>query len=160
MIYAVEVGHMDLTPDEVRGLRDYLNAGGLLVVDDFWGTREWDQFEHNMRLVLPGRPIVDVPPGHPLFSTFYDISEIKQVPNVGNARRITYFGEGSTSEQDGYVPHVRGILDDRGELMVLINWNTDLGDAWEWAEDPRYPLEYSTYAYEVGSNMIVYGMSH
>ncbi|GMV05765.1 MAG: hypothetical protein AMXMBFR53_20420 [Gemmatimonadota bacterium] len=160
MIYAVEVGYMDLTPEEVHGLRDFLEAGGLLVVDDFWGSWQWAQFERNMRLVLPGRPIVDLPLSHPLFSSFYDIDEIKQVPNVGAARRITYFGGGDTSEQDGYYPYVRAILDDRGEIMVLINWNTDLGDAWEWAEDPMYPLEYSTYAYEMGANMIVYGMSH
>ncbi|MDP2959117.1 MAG: DUF4159 domain-containing protein, partial [Longimicrobiales bacterium] len=160
LIYAVEVGYMELAPEEVRGLRDFLNAGGMLVVDDFWGTRQWAQFERNMRLVLPGRPIVDLPLNHPLFSSFYDITEVMQVPNVGSARRITYFGEGDTSEQDGYVPYVRAILDDRGEIMVLINWNTDLGDAWEWAEDPMYPLKFSTYAYEMGANMIVYGMSH
>lgn len=160
MIYAVEVGYMDLTPEEVRGLRDYLNAGGMMVVDDFWGSQQWAQFEANMRRVLPGRPIVDLPLSHPLFSTFYDIDVIKQVPNVGAARRITYFGYGETSERDGYYPYVKAILDDRGEIMVLINWNTDLGDAWEWAEDPMYPLEYSTYAYEMGANMIVYGMSH
>jgi hypothetical protein len=155
LIYAVEVGYMDLTQDEVRGLRDYLNAGGMMVVDDFWGTREWAQFEYNMRRVLPGRPIVELPPEHPMFTTFYDITEIKQVPNVRQAA----WG-GPTYERDGYVPHVRAILDDHGEIMVLINWNTDLGDAWEWAEDPRYPLQYSTYAYEIGANMIVYGMSH
>jgi hypothetical protein len=155
LIYAVEVGYMDLTDEEVHGLRGFLNAGGMMVVDDFWGSREWAQFEYNMRRVLPGRPIVELPPDHPLFTTFYDITEIKQVPNVGQAAR-----GGPTWERDGYVPHVRAILDDHGEIMVLINWNTDLGDAWEWAEDPRYPLEYSTYAYEIGSNMIVYGMSH
>jgi hypothetical protein len=155
LIYAVEVGYMDLTQDEVRGLRDFLNAGGMMVVDDFWGTREWAQFEYNMRRVLPGRPIVELPPEHPMFTTFYDITEIKQVPNVRQAA----WG-GPTYERDGYVPHVRAILDDHGEIMVLINWNTDLGDAWEWAEDPRYPLQYSTYAYEIGANMIVYGMSH
>lgn len=155
LIYAVEVGYMDLTQEEVRGLRDYLNAGGMMVVDDFWGSREWAQFEYNMRRVLPGRPIVELPPEHPLFTTFYDITEILQVPNVRQAA----WG-GPTYERDGYVPHVRAILDDHGEIMVLINWNTDLGDAWEWAEDPRYPLRYSTYAYEVGANMIVYGMSH
>ena len=44
--------------------------------------------------------------------------------------------------------------------MVVINWNTDLGDAWEWAEDPIYPLVYSTYAWKLAVNMIVYGMSH
>ena len=155
LVYAVEVGYMDLTQEEVHGLRDYLNAGGMMVVDDFWGSREWAQFEYNMRRVLPGRPIVELPPEHPMFTTFYDITEIKQVPNVRQAAR-----GGPTWERDGYEPHVRAILDDRGEIMVLINWNTDLGDAWEWAEDPRYPLEYSTYAYEIGANLVVYGMSH
>ena len=55
---------------------------------------------------------------------------------------------------------VRGIHDENGRLMVIINWNTDLGDAWEWADNPRYPLKYSTYAYEMGVNFIVYAMSH
>lgn len=159
MIYAVEVGHMDLTPEQVHGLRDYLNAGGLLVVDDFWGSYEWARFEYNMRKVLPGRPIVELPMDHPLFSTYYQIDSVLQVPNVQNGRAVTR-GYGHTWEQDGYVPHVLGIFDDDGELMVIINWNTDLGDAWEWAEDPMYPLPLSTFAYEMGTNMIVYGMSH
>ena len=64
-----------------------------------------------------------------------------------------------TSEQDGDVPHVRGIYDDKGRLMVVINWNTDLGDSWEWAENPYYPLKFSTFAYEMGVNMIAYAMS-
>jgi hypothetical protein len=154
-LYALEVGRMALTQEEIHGLRDYLNAGGFLVIDDFWGTREWQVFESNMRAVLPGRPMVELPPDHPLFSAFYDITEIKQVPNVSNGR----YG-GPTWEQDGYDPHVLGIFDDYGRLMVVINWNTDLGDAWEWAEDPFYPLEYSTFAYEMGANLIVYSMSH
>ncbi|MFC1660434.1 DUF4159 domain-containing protein [Gemmatimonadota bacterium] len=154
-LYALEVGRMALTQEEVQGLRDYLDAGGFLVIDDFWGTREWDVFEYNIRRVLPGRAMVELPLSHELFRTFYEITEIKQVPNVNQGR----FG-GPTWERDGYEPKVLGILDDEGRLMVVINWNTDLGDAWEWAEDPFYPLEYSTFAYEMGANMIVYGMSH
>jgi hypothetical protein len=155
VVYAVEVGEMDLTDEEVEGLRSYLDAGGFLIVDDFWGTREWDQFEYNIHRVLPDKPIVELSLDHELFSTYYDIAQIKQVPNIGNARR-----GGRTWESDGRVPHVRGIFDDDGRLMVVINYNTDLGDAWEWAEDPWYPLEYSTFAYELGANMIVYAMSH
>jgi len=52
------------------------------------------------------------------------------------------------------------IFDDRGQLMVVINANTDLGDAWEWAEDPFYPLDLSTFAVQLGINMIIYGMTH
>jgi hypothetical protein len=154
-LYALEVGRMELTEEEVRGLRDYLYAGGFLVVDDFWGTQEWNVFEYNMRRVLPGRPFVELDLDHPLFQAFYEIDEIKQVPNVNNGRR-----GGPTWERDGFEPHVLGIFDDNDRLMVVINWNTDLGDAWEWAEDPYYPLELSTFAYEMGANLIVYGMSH
>jgi hypothetical protein len=156
-LYALEVGRMDLSEAEVHGLRDYLNAGGFLVIDDFWGPQEWANFETQISRVIPGRPIVDLPLDHPLFSTFYDIKEILQVPNVGNGRR-----GGPTWEcWDGCeTPVVRGIFDDDGRLMVVINFNTDLGDAWEWAEDPWYPLQYSTFAYQMGVNMIVYAMSH
>jgi hypothetical protein len=155
VIYAVEVGRMDMTDEEVEGLRSYLDAGGFLIVDDFWGTREWAQFEYNMSRVFPDRPIVDLGLEHPLFSAYYDIEKVLQVPNINNGARGY-----QTHERDGYVPFVRGIMDDDGRLMVVINWNTDLGDAWEWAESPLYPLEYSTFAYEMGANMIVYGMSH
>ena len=152
-LYAVEVGYMELTEAEVSGLRSYLEAGGFLVVDDFWGTREWASFERTMRRVLPGRPIVDLPRDHPVFRTYYDIDEVVQVPAVSNV------GRGRTWERDGRVPQVRGIFDDDGRLMVAINWNTDLGDAWEWADIPEYPLEYSTFAYRMGVNLIVYAMS-
>lgn len=154
-LYAAEVGYMSLAEEEVLGLRRYLEAGGFLVVDDFWGTAEWENFEAEIGRVLPGRPIVDLPLDHPLFHSFYDIGELLQVPNVGQGIR-----GGRTWERDGFVPHCRGIFDERGRLMVVINWNTDLGDAWEWAEDPRYPFQFSSFAYQMGVNFIVYALSH
>jgi hypothetical protein len=161
-LYMLEVGRgggMQLSQAEATGLRDYLAAGGFLVIDDFWGSREWFAFEQGIRQVLPNASIVDIPLDHALFSIFYTIDEILQVPNVGNASRVSQ-GFGATYEQDGYVPAVRGIYDENDRLMVVINWNTDLGDAWEWAESPDYPLRYSTFAYQLGINAIVYGMSH
>ena len=155
IIYAVEVGRMDLTEPEVEGLRSYLEHGGFLIVDDFWGSREWMQFEYNMNRVFPEKAIVDLNLDHPLFSSFYDIEEILQVPNINNGASGY-----RTHERDGYTPYVKGIFDEQGRLMVVINWNTDLGDAWEWAESPYYPLNFSTFAYELGANMIVYGMTH
>ena len=86
VLYAVEVGYMSLTEAERSGLRDYLLAGGFLVVDDFWGTWEWLNFERQIRAVLPEYPIVDIPLDHPLLHVFYDIDEIVQVPNVGQGR--------------------------------------------------------------------------
>ncbi len=153
-LYALEVGYMSMSQPEVEGLRDYLLAGGFLVIDDFWGSQEWAQFEFQMKLVFPERPIIDLDLDHAVFNTFYEIDEILQVPAY---RR--YYG-GQTWERDGYVPFVKGIEDDEGRLMVIINWNTDLGDAWEWAEQPDYPVPYSTFAFQMGVNMIVYAMTH
>jgi hypothetical protein len=154
-IYSVECGHWDLTDLEVSALREYLRRGGFLFCDDFWGSREWQNFQRNIERVLPDSQIVDLPLNHPVFHSYYDISQLIQTPNVGNALYSDH-----TYEQDGFVPHCRGIMNDSGRLMVIINWNTDLGDAWEWADLPGYPAKYSTYAYEVAINAIVYAMSH
>ena len=152
-IYALEVGSMALTDQEVVALRGYLEAGGFLMIDDFWGSYQWMNWEREIRRVLPEFEIVDIPMDHPIFSTFYEIDEIVQVPAIGYQRR------GTTHEQDGYVPRALGIFDDAGRLMVMINWNTDIGDAWEHAEDPGYPLEFSTYAYQIAANTIIYAMT-
>ena len=154
-LYALEVGFMDLSPTEVEGLRNYLLAGGFLMIDDFWGTYQWRNFEQEIGRVLPEYPIVELPIDHPVFSAMYTVNEVVQVPTVdrGVMGLPTY-------EQDGHVPHVRGIFDDNGRLLVLINWNTDMGDAWEWAEHPQYPLKFSTYAFEMGTNAIIYAMTH
>lgn len=157
-LYILEVGYMNLSDAEVQGLRDYLLAGGFLVVDDFWGTYEWRTFESQMRRVLPDRPIIDIPLDHPVFNVFYNIDSLVQVPNVSQGRAAPFGGP--THEQDGFVPQVKGVVDDHGRLMVLINWNTDLGDAWEWADDPYYPLRFSTFAYEMGINFIIYAMTN
>jgi hypothetical protein len=154
-LYAVEVGHMSLTDPEVRALRDYLVSGGFLIVDDFWGTYEWQSFEQNIRRVLPEYSIVDLPMSHPLFHIYYDIKEILQVPYHGRAcAGAPYY------EQDGYYPVVRAIFDERGRMLVLISHNSDLGDAWEWMELACYPLTHSTYAAQLGVNTILYAMSH
>ena len=122
-LYALEVGDIALSPPEVEGLRNYLLAGGFLVIDDFWGSWQWANFEQQIRRVFPEHPIVEIPKDHPIFNTVYKIDEIIQVPAFGN-----FYG-GRTWEQDGYEAHVRGIFDEHGRLMVVINWNTDLGDA-------------------------------
>lgn len=153
-LYILEVGSLSLSDTQAKALREYLLAGGFMMVDDFWGTFAWQNFEHQMKLVFPEYDIVEVPLDHPIFHAFYDIDEIIQVPNVYQARGPV------THEYDGYVPHVRGIFDDDGRLMVVVNWNTDLGDAWEWADNPDYPLRYSTYAFEVAVNTVIYAMSH
>jgi hypothetical protein len=157
-LYALEVGQnggWDLSESEATGLRDYLTAGGFLVVDDFWGTYQWNDFYGQLAKVFPDREVEAVPMDHPIFHSFYDIDEILQVPNIGNARR-----GGPTWEGDGYTPYALAIFDDARRPMVMINYNTDLGDAWEHADDPGYPHLYSGFAYRMGINFIVYSMTH
>lgn len=153
-VYVVEAGALDLDQRAGAALRDYLLAGGFMVIDDFWGSWALENLSLQMQRLFPNRPIVEIPLSHPVFHAFYDISTLLQVPNVALA------GGERTHEYDGRVPHVRGIFDERGRLMVLINWNTDLGDAWEWADDPGYPLRYSNFAYKLGINIVIYAMSY
>ena len=153
-LYILEIQDMSLPPAEVQGLRDYLLAGGFLVVDDFWGQYAYENLVQQLRMVLPEHQIVEIPKDHPIFNTVYRIDELVQVPAIGN-----YWG-GRTTECYGCDVFMRGIFDEKGRLMVVINGNTDLGDAWEWFERPEYPLQFSSFAVQMGVNFIVYSMSH
>lgn len=158
LIYALEVGAMQLDDDQAEALREYLLAGGFLFIDDFWGSWAWENLVAQMQLVFPDRAIRDIPATHPIFNLVFDVEDIKQVPNYHNG--IEFERTGKTHEEDGRRPHVRGIFDDKDRLMVLINFNTDLGDAWEWADHPEYPFQFTNYAAKLGVNIVVYAMTH
>jgi hypothetical protein len=153
-IYAVEVGHWYLNTQEAARLREYLLRGGFLMVDDFHGSFEWATFKSSMERVFPDRPIVEIPEGDEAFHVLYDLDQRIQIPG----RRFIMTGQ--TWEQDGRVPHWRGIYDDDGRLMVAINWNMDLGDAWEHADWPDYPENMTALAYRFGINYLIYAMTH
>jgi hypothetical protein len=153
-LYAVEVGRWWLGEDEAARLREYLLRGGFLMVDDFHGTEEWLVFVESMRRVFPDRPIVDLKDDHPVFHVHYNVDQRIQIPGIGA------FMSGQTWERDGYVPYWRGILDDDGRLLVAINYNMDLGDAWEHADTPQYPQPMTTLAYYFGINYLLYAMTH
>jgi len=160
--YTVEVGQMELTQQQADRMREYLMRGGFWHVDDFWGLRQWNQFERQIRKIFPNCEIVDLPLTHPIFHTFFNIDEILQPPNDGLGELYTRSGgKTRTWEQpDDTEPHVRGISDDHGRLMVLITYNSDFGDAWEWMDDPEYPTKFTGYAYKLGMNSIIYTMTH
>ncbi|MCU0248414.1 MAG: DUF4159 domain-containing protein [Bryobacter sp.] len=153
-IYAVEVGHWDLSDKQCAKLRDYLLRGGFLMVDDFHGSIEWEIFNASMSRVFPDRPIVDVENKDALFHVLYDLDERVQVPG------IVMFYTGRTYEQDGVDAKWRGIYDDKGRIMVAICHNMDLGDAWEHADMPQYPERYTSLGYRIAINYIIYSMTH
>jgi hypothetical protein len=153
-IYATEVGRWHLSDNQIKKLREYLLKGGFLMTDDFHGTFEWDVFVYSMQKVFPERPIVEIDNKDPIFHVLYDLEDRVQIPG------IQMFFTGQIWENDGVQPHWRGIYDDKGRIMVAICFNMDVGDAWEWADHPRYPEKYASLAYRVGVNYIIYAMTH
>ena len=153
-IYAVEVGYWHLNDQEAARLREYLLRGGFLMVDDFHGTWEWSSFVASMQRVFPDRPIVDIPEDDEAFHVIYDLDQRIQIPS----RMYTYTGQ--TWEKGGITPHWRGIYDDKGRIMVSINFNMDIGDAWEHADWPDYPENMTALAYRFGINYLIYAMTH
>lgn len=153
-LYAVEVGRWYLDEAEAARLREYLLRGGFLMVDDFHGSRQWQGFEESMKRVFPDRPIVEMQESDELMHVLYDLNMNIQIPG------IVPLSYGQTYEQDGYTPHWRGIYDDDGRLMVAINFNMDLGDAWEHADTPQYPEPMTALAYRFAVNYVIYSMTH
>ncbi|MGQ7843858.1 DUF4159 domain-containing protein [Granulosicoccus sp. 3-233] len=153
-IYVVEVGFLSLAPDEIAQLREYLLRGGFLMVDDFHGQAEWQQFEYIMSLVFPDRAIEELSNDSEIFHVVYDLAEREQIPG------IRAWLNNQTWEKGGRHPHWRGIVDDQGRVMVAVNFNQDLGDAWEHADDVRYPARLTTQAYRLGINYVVYALTH
>jgi hypothetical protein len=151
---AGEMGDWKLTDAQASKLRDFLLRGGFLMLDDFWGPSEWERFEESMQRVFPDRPIVDLEETEPIMHTVYDLEDLYQIPGQWALRR------GTTYRNEGVVPHWRGIFDDHHRVMVAISFNSDVGDSWEWADDPQYPEKYSALGIRIGVNYVVYSMTH
>jgi hypothetical protein len=156
-----DTGTVGFTDAEVARLREYLLKGGFLWVDDFWGEAAWEQWTTELARVLPPAdyPIFDLTPDHPLFRAQFLVSKVPQIPSI-QFWRVT---GGLTSERgpESAVPHIRGINDARGRLIVLMTHNTDISDAWEReGEDPRFFYSFSPDGYALGINVALYAMSH
>lgn len=149
--------HWELTDQMAASLREYLLRGGFLFADSFFGTRNWAGFAHNLRKVFPDRPIIDVRDDHPIFHIVYDLPEMTSV-QIPNANSLMRGGPGWMS--DGAIPYWRGIEDDNGRLMMLIAFNNDVMDGWQWADDVRYPSEEANLSLQIGVNVVLYAMTH
>jgi len=156
--YATQTGFWDLSDLEVKKLRDYLLRGGFLVVDDFHGPQDWEAFRATMERVLPEQPILDIPETDSLLHVLFSLDQRTQIPGLRHLRR----GPGGTTivVPQASPPHWRALYDAKGRMVVAINFNQDVGDAWEHADMPEYPAEMTGLAYRFGINYIVYAMTH
>lgn len=161
-LYMIEPGALEFSEDEVVALRRYLLNGGFLMVDDFWGDQQWENFHDQIKRVFPDREPVELEADHEIFRCVYRLKEKPQVPSIHSA----YYGDPSvTWENHGpgsREVHYRALFDDKERMMALICHNTDLGDGWEReGEDPWYFHEFSEKkSYPMGINIITYVMTH
>jgi hypothetical protein len=162
-IYIIEPGDIWLGDAETAALRKYLLNGGFLMVDDFWGYREWEGFITQFRKVFPDRELEELELDHPIFHTVFDLPEKPQVPAMSDAIRgreegITWEWRKPGAKDVQYW----GLKDDQGRLMTIVCFNTDLGDGWEReGEDEWYFREFSEKkSYPMGINIVIYALTH
>jgi hypothetical protein len=163
-IYMIEPGALLFSDEEVATLRRYLLNGGFLMVDDFWGDYQYQNFYEQIKRVFPDREPQELPLEHEIIRCVYKLKERPQIPSIGTA--MYGRGRGITWEPnhggDCKTVHYQGIFDDKGRMMVVICHNTDLGDGWEEeGVDEWYFREFAEKkSYPMGINIVTYAMTH
>ena len=151
---AGEMGDWKLTRTQAATLREFLLRGGFLMLDDWWGPDEWDRFMESMQEVFPDRPILEIEDGDAIFHSVYNLDDRYRIPGMWGIR-----GQ-QRGRSEGAVAHWRGIYDEKGRIMVAMSFNSDVGDSWEWADEPIYPEKFSALGIRLGVNYVVYSMTH
>ena len=145
--YLSEPGYWHPSESEAAGLRRWLNRGGFLIVDDFY-FGEWDNFERSMHMVLPNAQLIRLTVAHPIFDSFFQIKTLEGMSHPDNSSaKAQYYGIFENN-------------DPTRRLMVIVNYNNDIGDYMEWSGDGWYPVNMSNDAYKLATNYIVYAMTH
>lgn len=149
--YIVEVGYWEPTDSEAEALGQYLRKGGFLIVDDFrdGGYRsEWGNFTYQMSRVLPGAQLVQLDGSHEIFDSFFRIEHPERfVPATFQGLPPLYYGVFEDNDRDK-------------RLMMIVNFNNDIAEYWEFSDRGYYPIDLSNDAYKLGVNYIVYSMTH
>jgi hypothetical protein len=146
IVYLCEPGFaFDMTDEDAANLRDYLNKGGFMIVDDF-RFHDWPYFEQQMLRVLPGAQFQDIDETHQIFNSFFAIKQLDVPQNY-----------------DMGAPIFRAIFEDndpKKRIVVMINYNTDISEYWEFSDQGFKPIDETNEAYKIGVNYIIYGMTH
>lgn len=152
-LFAVSVGDWQLSRSQAERMGEYLRRGGFMMVDDFHNDREWAIFMDGIRQMGLAVEVAELPDSSPAFHVVFDMKERVRVPGANVVH-------GSGIERGGTVPHWRGLMDSNGRMIVAITFNQDMGDGWEFADVPDYPERLSSEAIRLGTNYVVYAMTH
>ena len=147
--------------EDAARIRQYLLKGGFLWSDDSWGTYAWQNFEYEMRKVLPEAKytFADLTRSHLMYRSFFELPRVPQIPAISHWRR----SGGDTSERglESAVPDIKAINDRHGRIIVLMTHDTDISDSWEReGEDPAFFYQFSPNGYALGINVLLHAMTH
>lgn len=148
--YLAEVGFMNLNDAEINGLREYLKRGGFLLVDDFRSAGQFYVLQEHVRRAFPELQLKKLDLSHPIFNCFFSIKTLDLNPVYGGG-----FGTRETAN-----PEFWGLEDETGRLMMIINYNYDVSDFWQFSDNPFRPIEETNEAYKFGVNYIIYALTH
>ena len=158
-LFAQQVGRWRVSDHNAQRLGEYLRRGGFLLADDIHGPNDWATFSEVMRRALPHHRIVTIKPDDAVMTVLYELDQNTQIP--GRRHIIASDGQGNTQVRMPHgPPQWRGIRDEDGRWMVAINFNMDMGDSWEHADDPYYPLRMTSLGYQFGINYVIYALTH
>jgi Domain of unknown function (DUF4159) len=153
-IYMEHGGVWNLNEAQAARLRAYLLKGGFLLSDDTHGDYEWDGLMRGMHMIFPDRAVEELKDKDEILHVVYDLDNRFQIHGT------RFIWGGRPYSPDMVTPKWDAIRDDKGRIMVAICHNSDVGDAWEWADSPRYPENETSLAYRIGINYILYDLTH
>ena len=142
--YVSEPGEMDLTEQEERNLREFIDRGGFVLMDDFDGVAQLENMRTEVQRVFPDRPFFAVTSDHDVFRIHFELDNLERMSPYVPGERIVYFG----------------MLNERGELAIAAGHNNDLANFWDWYDEARYPLEPAADAFRLGINFVIWSMTH
>ncbi len=142
--YLCEVGFMDLSDQEIAGMREYMLRGGFLLVDDFRDSRQFYNLQRHLKRAFPEFEMKRLDVSHPIFNCFFSIKTLDLNPIYNSY----------------LTPEFWGLEDERGRLMMVINYNYDVSDYWQFSDNPFRPIEETNEAYKFGVNYIIYALTH
>ena len=142
--YVSEPGEMELTDQEVINLREFIGRGGFILMDDFDGAEQWSQMRSQVLRAFPETDFVPIPSEHVVYTVHTPLDNLQAMSEYVPGGNITYYG----------------LYDDTGRLAIMAGHNNDLANFWDWYGDGSMPLKPSTDAFRLGTNAVIYSLTH
>ncbi len=142
--YVSEPGEMALTDIELANLREFVNRGGFVLIDDFDGSWQLENMRSELLRAFPSQPLVALTPEHGVFNVHFSLNDLDRMSPYVPGGHITYFA----------------MSDSGGALAIAAGHNNDLANFWDWYDEARYPLEPAADAFRLGINFVIWSMTH